>query len=62
MNEIKHSTSYRIEAMKEDICDNYCKYPVIWHEEHQDEDLEEVCNNCPLNKLDGFWRTSKQWQ
>lgn len=47
----------QIEKIKEDICDNYCKF----HEQYQftDPDDEEAfeqmlrshCESCPLNKL-----------
>ena len=33
------------ESIKEAICDNYCKYPDI------NSDLEEICENCPLNNM-----------
>ena len=43
-------TTQEIEEIKEDICDNYCKYPTEYED---NEILEMVCNRCPLNKLEG---------
>lgn len=36
--------------VKEDMCDNYCKYPIMNMEE---SDLEVVCETCPLNNMYG---------
>ena len=36
--------------IKEDICDNYCKYPI---EIADDSVLRVICNKCPLNRLEG---------
>lgn len=43
----------------QDICDNYCKYPIIYQPtyiDNIDDDymgrmFEERCNNCPLRRL-----------
>lgn len=35
--------------IKEDICDNYCKYPT---EIADDSVLRVICNKCPLNRLE----------
>ena len=35
-----------IEEIKEQICDNYCKYPCMLNCY-----LEDICNECPLNEL-----------
>lgn len=37
-----------IEYVKELICDEYCRYP---REDHPEEYLTEICENCPLNRL-----------
>lgn len=37
-----------IEKIIEDMCDNYCKMPFVC--KTQDE-LDAVCNDCPLTKL-----------
>lgn len=40
-----------IEEVKEQICDDYCRYPR--EREWDEEDLceNEVCAACPLNRL-----------
>lgn len=47
------SVTEMIEKVKEDMCNDYCKYPNEWDEEEQGMDLcdSEVCANCPLNNL-----------
>lgn len=50
-----------IEEIKKTMCDDYCKYPQIVHEqwlrgeiEDWDRDeylVEKHCNDCPLTKL-----------
>ena len=32
-----------------EICDDYCKFP---YQHLNEEEMESVCNGCPLNKLD----------
>ena len=43
-----------IEEVKEQMCNDYCRYPREWDEEEHDG-LElydsDVCANCPLNRL-----------
>lgn len=43
----------KLEIIIENICNNYCKYPLIWDEEVADVPLaeSEICANCPLNEL-----------
>ena len=43
----------QIEEIKDDICNNYCKWPDIWDEEKEGCELSESdhCRNCPLNRL-----------
>ena len=43
-----------IEAIIENICMNYCKYPDNWDEEKEGVELSEsdICRNCPLNELE----------
>ena len=45
----EHTVTEILEEVKNDICDNYCKYP----EEYEDyEDmLKERCNDCVLKLL-----------
>lgn len=44
----------QIEKIKEQICDDYCKYPEQY-QKRQLEDINEmvnkICKNCPLLKL-----------
>lgn len=35
-----------IEAVAAEICDTYCRFPYSMA-----EDITDVCNKCPLNKL-----------
>lgn len=42
-----------IEAVAEEICSHYCKYPEQYDPaEHDGVELfeSEICNNCPLTK------------
>ena len=47
------SITETIEDVKEDICNNYCKYPGTWDEKKEGCELceSDVCKNCPLNRL-----------
>lgn len=42
-----------IESVAKEICDEYCKWPLLWDEEAEGEALEtsHICKNCPLNRL-----------
>ena len=46
-----------IQEVKEEMCDHYCKYPVEFlmtyedSEEAHDKMIEEMCAECPLNRL-----------
>lgn len=38
----------------EEMCDKYCKYPLMWEpQEHDGMELfeSEICANCPLMRL-----------
>lgn len=37
-----------IDGIKEQMCDNYCKYP---NEIKDDEELYDICGECPLGRL-----------
>lgn len=52
MSEEKPITK-QLEAVAEDICNNYCKWPEKWDTEKEGCELvdSEICANCPLNKL-----------
>lgn len=41
-------TSEEIEEIKEKMCDEYCSMPRFFGREK----LEEVCENCPMNRLE----------
>ena len=43
--------SQELDDIKEQMCDEYCKYP---YEIADDEMLMIICNKCPLNRLDGI--------
>lgn len=51
--ETTRTITEQIEEIKDDICNNYCKYPDIYDEETEGCDLSESdhCRNCPLNRL-----------
>lgn len=49
--------SQAIDNVKEQMCDEYCKYP---YEYEDSEMLEVICNKCPLNRLDGEVWTQEQ--
>lgn len=40
-----------IEKIKEQMCDDYCKYPIC--DDVTMEEMHDICENCPLNKLEG---------
>lgn len=46
--EQKKTVSQVIEEVKEQMCEDYCRYP---NELLNEEDLLDVCTVCPLNKL-----------
>lgn len=37
-----------IKEIKSEICDHYCKHTEKWK---AGEDIEEICDKCPLNRL-----------
>lgn len=37
-----------VDAVIEEMCDSFCKMP---QEIEDDEELMDICENCPLNKL-----------
>ena len=42
-----------LEEVKNQICNDFCRYPREWDEEVEGCELidSDVCANCPLNKL-----------
>lgn len=55
LKEIKAKTvSQQIEEVKEQMCNNYCKYPNEYDKDmHDGVELCDsgICENCPLNRL-----------
>ena len=47
---MKRMDNEELTEIKEDMCDNYCKYP---SEIADDSVLRVICNKCPLNRLEG---------
>lgn len=45
------SVTQIIEEVCQDICDNYCKHPTLHTPDEWENVMDEVCENCPLNKL-----------
>ena len=39
-----------LERAAQDICDHYCRYPLLWDEQMMGMELREseFCNSCPL--------------
>lgn len=40
--------SKELEQIKQEMCDDYCFYATVSHEQ---EILDQHCEECPLNKL-----------
>ena len=42
-----------LQQVADEICDKYCKWPVLWDAEKEGCDLSEsdICMNCPLTRL-----------
>ena len=40
-----------LEEVKAEICEQYCKYPVIYKDMDEDEFIEKICGECPLHRL-----------
>lgn len=47
------SITKQIEAIAEEFCNDYCKYPDQYDEEKEGCELaeSEICANCPIMKL-----------
>lgn len=55
-DEQKKTVSEIIDEVRLEICDKHCKYSDInytreYSDEEYDKMMEEVCDNCPLNRL-----------
>jgi hypothetical protein len=53
MEQTIQSITEQIEDIKEQICNEYCKYPEQWDDKAMGYELceSEVCARCPLNRL-----------
>ena len=42
-----------IEQAASDMCQHYCRYPLIWDEQVMNQELSEseLCRNCPMTVL-----------
>lgn len=42
-----------LEAVAEEMCEQYCKYPLTWDSEKEGMELcdSDVCKNCPLSRM-----------
>ena len=50
---IDREAKHKLEYVSSAICDNFCKYPLIWDERRFGPLAEsEVCEDCPLNRFD----------
>lgn len=52
-NKADMTVSEQLEAIAEEMCNHYCKYPDLWNEEAEGCELSESehCRNCPLGRL-----------
>lgn len=50
---IRDASTEELEQAASDICDFYCRYPLLWDEQLMGQELQEseICKNCPLNIL-----------
>jgi hypothetical protein len=44
-----------IEEIMANICDTRCKHPEIYTAEEWEQISDEICGNCPLNRLENLW-------
>lgn len=51
--ERQKSISEILEEVKEQICEDYCRYPRDWDEIEEGMELidSDICINCPLGRL-----------
>lgn len=45
--------SQLLEEVANEICDHYCKYPMLYTSDNESVELlvEEHCAECPLNRI-----------
>lgn len=46
-----------IEEIMADICDTRCKHPESYTAEEWEQISDEICGNCPLNRLENLWNS-----
>ena len=50
-------TQIEIEELKEDVCENYCKWAEVYRSWYDDPDeahehmMNDKCDSCPLDRL-----------
>lgn len=51
------SKAEEIEAIRNEMCDKYCRYPYEYNEEEEGIPLSdsEICKSCPLNRLEALY-------
>lgn len=52
-NKLDMTITEQLNAIAEDFCMNYCKWPDLWDEEAEECELSESehCQNCPFGKI-----------
>ena len=53
-NKMDMTIAEQMAVVREKMCDEYCKYPAQFADEHDNEAIEqlmEICNFCPLKAL-----------
>ena len=52
MKKKKQTIPEIVEEVKIEICDHYCKWPILWDEEKEEKELIVAkCIDCPLGRL-----------
>lgn len=52
-NKAEMTITEQLNAVAEDFCMKYCKWPEKWDEEKEGIELSEseICSNCPISQL-----------
>ena len=40
-----------LEEVRDDMCSHYCKYPSMYTSDEWEEQYDEICAGCPLDRL-----------
>ena len=51
MKTFEENISDQLESIKNEMCDNYCKYSAMRADELDEVELADICAECPLNRL-----------